>query len=164
MRHTIEKEYPYVLSIFHILAALSMGIGGGTFMAFKAHHNNVGVIINGIIELGPNGATIFYWVVAITVYSFAIIGILGLISRMKGYNRIGLTAEGIIVPNPPWKLGESFLPYHSIRGLAQSKINNINILTIKTNNGSYRIAGNRLNDADAFNNITQTLVERSKIS
>ena len=30
-------------------------------MAYKATHNRVGLIINGIITLGPTGATAFYW-------------------------------------------------------------------------------------------------------
>ena len=57
-------RYPYNPRWQMILFGAAFFGAGGVFMAHKAMHNSAGLIINGIITLGPTGAIVFYWVIA----------------------------------------------------------------------------------------------------
>lgn len=71
---TIELVRPY--GRFSLIV-LMFG-GAAAFFAHQASTNDRGLIINGIIHLGPSGADVFYAVLAILSVGFVAIGLLAL--------------------------------------------------------------------------------------
>ena len=58
----IEREYEYKPSWLIILLCGGMFALAAGFFGVRANSNDRGLIINRVIELSENGATIFYWV------------------------------------------------------------------------------------------------------
>ncbi|HVK57257.1 MAG TPA: hypothetical protein VM735_00635 [Candidatus Kapabacteria bacterium] len=64
-----------------VAGALFFGVIS-VFMGYKAIHNTAGIIINGILELGPTGATTFYWIICAGGAGFVLLGALITIRRV----------------------------------------------------------------------------------
>jgi len=163
MEHSIEKIYKYEMGWGLLLSATIISSGLGYFVARKALTNDVGLLINGIIELDTGGATIFFWCLAIFMFFLSFIGVMGIVEKIKGKNRIAITKDGVILPNVPWKKGEAYFSYDSVKKLTFNKLKKIDILDINTSCGKYRIASNRLAESEDFNDISQVISDRVKL-
>jgi hypothetical protein len=66
------KRYLYRAKAWIALLGWLLFGGGAVMFIYKALNNEVGLIIDGIIELSPSNATIFYWTFAVfsSVFTF----------------------------------------------------------------------------------------------
>ena len=72
----LPSRIPYNPSWKTILACGAFFGACAAVMGHKAAHNTAGVIINGIITLGPEGATRFYWVICALGLAFVFVSVL----------------------------------------------------------------------------------------
>jgi hypothetical protein len=83
--------------------------------AHRASTNDRGLILGGRIELGPTGATVFYWV----LFAFGLLAVLCSLvlgyQRLRYRRRIVLGPESIRVPANGWSAVEKQIDYRSIR-------------------------------------------------
>ncbi len=106
---------PYIALI---LALLLFGVMAA-LMGHEAMHNTRGLIINGIIHLGPAGATNFYWLMALASGAFVVIAVLTMISALAhGIPDIILQQDAITFPSGFPVKRPFLLPYSQITGLS----------------------------------------------
>jgi hypothetical protein len=68
------------------------------FMALEAMNNNAGLIINGVITLDPNGATLFYWVISALGAGFVLMGLLLTGRRIISHQVLDIGTEELLLP------------------------------------------------------------------
>ncbi|HET6628379.1 MAG TPA: hypothetical protein VFG91_01260 [Woeseiaceae bacterium] len=163
MQSDIEKVYPYVMRWWQIVVLIVLGAVLGVFATDTALHNDVGLIINGVVELGVGGATVFWWCLAGIMWLLPVLGLVGIIDKLKGGNRVAITAEGVFLPNPFWRKGEAYFSYKSVRDLTITTMKKARFLTIKTAGKNYTIVSNRFSRPEEFDEIIRTVADRSNI-
>jgi fumarate reductase subunit C len=81
------------------MAAVSVFFGANAlFIGHEAIVNERGLIINGLIHLGPDGATVYDWCITGLCAVFVVIGVLALIVSLFSSHRLTLTATEVSVP------------------------------------------------------------------
>ena len=66
--------------------------------AYKATHNTVGLVINGIITLGPTGATLFYWVISGLGAGFVLLALLLSVHRISSPQVLEFGTDALLLP------------------------------------------------------------------
>ena len=79
-----------------------------------ARTNDRGLIIDHIIELDANQATMFYWGLTAIFAIGLVLGILGLISALTERQYVELTEREITIPRLLWR-GKTSVPYATIK-------------------------------------------------
>ncbi len=105
----------------------------------RANSNDRGLIINHVIELSKNGATIFYRVFCFLSLCFVAITIALTFHRLKYRQRITLTAADIIVPVSRWSADEKLIEYKDISSLSESNVSGQTFLYLFHSGGKYII-------------------------
>ncbi|WP_395752908.1 hypothetical protein [Prosthecobacter sp.] len=120
---------PYIALI---LALLLFGVGAA-FMGHEAMYNTRGLIINGIIHLGPAGATNFYWLIALASGAFVVIAVLTMVSALAyGIPDVILQKDAITFPAGFPVKRPFLLPYSQITGLSLRTYNRQRTLILHT--------------------------------
>ena len=88
-----DRQYEYKANLPTLLLGVLLFGVAALFFSYKAQSNVRGLIINGIITLSPEGATIFWWVFAGLSVAFVLAGIAGAILAMIFTQRVVLTAR-----------------------------------------------------------------------
>ncbi len=130
------------------------------FFAVRANSNDCGLIINRVIELSENGATIFYWVFCFLSLCFVAITIALTFHRLKFRQRIALTAAGIIVPTSRWSAGEKLIEYKNISALSESNVSGQTFLNLFHSDGKYIINRSMLPSKKLYREIIELLEQR----
>lgn len=68
-------------------------------MSYEASYNRSGVIIEGIIRLGPGGATTFYWTLAAGALLFVLAGLLLIVRRIGNPQILEFTEDALLLPH-----------------------------------------------------------------
>lgn len=95
-----QIEYPYHPSIKMLVLAVIGFAAAGLFLAHTAETNDQGLIIDRVIELSPQNATIFYWVLASLAGGFVAIGLLAMAELSFASEKpvLRLTRDEVIIP------------------------------------------------------------------
>src|SRR5688500_3435530 len=104
-----------------IFGALFFGICAAVLGA-KADSNDRGLIINGIIELGVEGATITYWVLTALSIGFVVMSGALMVIRVGGSQVVALTGDSLISPKSRWSKEEVSVEYRDIQQLSTSEV------------------------------------------
>ena len=95
----LPRRYPYNPKMRAILGSILLFGACSAFMADMAIHNTVGLIINGIITLGPAGATVFYWIIAAGNAGFVLLGLLLTLRRIASPKVFELGTDALLLPH-----------------------------------------------------------------
>ena len=107
----------------------------------KASGNHRGLILNGLVELSPAGATIFYWVLAASSVCFVVLCGLQAFIRLFQRQRIAFTDTCLIVPRSRFfSTTERSIPFSDIRELVPSTVYRQRFLKIVYEGGSFNLA------------------------
>jgi hypothetical protein len=122
-----------------LLAVIFFGICL-VFYSVRAANNDRGLIINGLIELGTDGATTFYVVCAVLSAAFVLMGSWALTVRLRGPSYLVLDTHQLSVPS---RFGRAarVVPYASMREIKLLTVHRQSMLQIVTDNGKVTIAG-----------------------
>ncbi len=157
--HVPVREYEYrakwwillFITVFFGLCALFLGL--------KATENNRGVVIGGIIELGPTGATIFYWVLV----AFSLIAVISSVAfayqRLRYRRRIVLSSESIQVPANGWTATPRQINFHDVQTLSVLPMPMFagRVLTITHTGGSCIVLSDQMPSRAAFDELYSLL-------
>ena len=158
----IEHEYEYKPSWLIILLCGGMfGLAAG-FFGVRANSNDRRLIINRVIELSENGATIFYWVFCFLSLCFVAITIALIVHRLKFRQRVAFTQTGIIVPVSRWSAGENLIEYKNISALSESRVSGQTFLYLFHSGGKYIINRSMLPSKQIYREIIELLEQRIK--
>jgi hypothetical protein len=130
----------------------------------KAISNDRGLIINGIIELSPGEARIFYWVLAaLSIGLLLVAGFLAIL-RLTLHQRIRLTATSITIPRSRWSSQELVVPFAEIVELSLSDVSGQRFLKIEFNGGKFTLNASMLPSKGDFDDICAAVNQGAKAS
>lgn len=158
----IECEYEYKPSWLIILLCGGMFGLATVFFGVRANSNDRGLIINRVVELSENEATIFYWVFCFLSFCFVAITIALTVHRLKFRQRIALTPTGIIVPASRWSADEKHIEYKNISALSESNVSGQTFLYLFHSDGKYIINRSMLPSKKLYREIVELLEQRIK--
>ena len=107
-------EYRYKPSTAWLVMGILFFGGGSIWLAQRALSNDRGLILNGALHLGIQGATIFYGILAMGSGGLAALAVLGLISSMMTKKVIRMTATEIHIPQGLFKKRIREVPFSEI--------------------------------------------------
>ena len=143
-----------------LLCGLFFGVCAAV-LGHKASTNTRGLILNGIIEFDPSGASIFYWV--LTVFSFLFVLAAGwtiVTTLVHGVPDVVLTDDAISFP-AGFPVKRPFrLPYSEITGLSRSEVSGQRFLMLHTATKKHHVVLNWLGSKEAEVALPQELAQR----
>jgi hypothetical protein len=120
-----------------------------------------GLVINGIIELGPQGARNFYWVLAV-LSALMSLGGLALIVRLLLFPKIlELGENALMLPCGFMQWRIDCIRYADIQELSEGRINSQTFLTIMTSGGrKYHVMRSMFHDGQRYTEVRDYLASR----
>ncbi len=119
-------------------AKMILGIaffGAGALIFFDKLLDPRGIIINGLIELGPAGADIFYSVLILASAVFVAFGIVGLIKSFGEPTFIVLDSQSISGPTRYGGSSIARISFNAVRDVNVSSISNHEFLVVTGSDG-----------------------------
>jgi len=149
----MERQYDYRPK-WTIIVLCALFFGGCAFiLGAEANGNDRGLILNGIIEFSPGGATIFYWVLAVLSFGFVVLAGFLAIVRLVVHQRIVLTESSITVPRSRWSSEEVPVPFGEILEMSASEVSGQRFLTIAYSSGKFTLTASMLPRKEDFQEI-----------
>lgn len=158
--HTLEYRYkpkPWVM-----LAATLFFAGIGAFMTMEVLTNERGLIVQRIIHLSPQGATIFYWSMAIICGVFVLAGLAGFIHGLVSKQYLRLTSTEISAPKFGWSRTNTVVRLTEINEIGVQSIQKQRFLNIYHRGGRLSINQSFLPNAAAFEELHKAIVSRAR--
>jgi hypothetical protein len=157
---SVEREYEYrpkwttiaFCGLFFGLCAVVLG--------FKAAGNDRGVIINRVIELSPDWATGFYWVLTALSVGFVVIAAFFAYCRLTFRQRLAFGSAVMTVPASRWSRDEKEIAYRDIQALSEATISGQRFLYITHAGGKYTVIASMLPSKAAFAEVCELLAAR----
>jgi hypothetical protein len=146
-----------------VLAALLFG-GAAAFFAHRASTNDRGLILNGIIHFDPDGADVFYVVMALLSAGMSAMGAFGMwrLSRIDPF-RVVIRKKSISLPSgPPVRAAESTISFRDVVGVELLPPQKPVRLAIHAAGGTHGIAANTLPEGWTLREIGDLVMERAR--
>jgi hypothetical protein len=130
-------------------------------LGHKASTNTRGLILNGIIEFSPSGASIFYWILTVSSLLFVLVaGWIIVTTLIHGVPDIVLTNESISFPvgfpiKRPFRLA-----YSEITGLSHSEVSGQRFIMLHTTTKRHHVVLNWLGSKDAEVTLLHEVAQR----
>lgn len=139
-----ELIYPYRMKWSTIIwTLLFFGSCSGALFVMAAE-NDQGLIINGLVELSPQHASVVILVLSGLGIMFVLLGIVTLVMRLMVHQKIELTDTAIALPRSRWKDNMIRVPYGDIESLSVSQVFGQRFLSIDYGSGTFVISGSML--------------------
>lgn len=148
-----EKKYEYGSKWITIVLVILMFGATSVLFFFKAIHNDRGLILNNIVELSENGATIFFWIFFVFSLLFVFAGIIGAYYKLKKKEYLILKSDSVIIPPIGLRRTKTEIRFSDILLIHETQVNKNSILTLKFNGGKRGIASNLLLNKSDYNDI-----------
>ena len=123
------------------------------FMAYKAAHNTVGVIINGIITLGPTGATAFYWIISSLGAGFVLMAILLTVRRIASPQVLELGTDALFLPHGFFQRQTSRIAYADIQNVSEVQVSGQTFLYVTAGGRRYTITASLFPDLETYSDV-----------
>jgi hypothetical protein len=141
-----------------VLFALS-----GAYLMHRASTNNRGLILNGLIELGVDGATRFYGAFAVFSWCIAALALCATVIGLIRGPRLLLNEDSMVVPT-----GLLFVRYHAmryadVRRIAEVTIRGQQLLTVAGVSGSVSLLKSQFSSGAEFEEVARQLRARCRL-
>ena len=156
-----ELRIPYKPNkVIFILATSLFGVCAG-IMGKVAATNDRGLILNGLLEFSPQGATIFYWVITAAALGFVVAGTLALVNSMFSNREIVVTNDSITSPKNGLSKQNVTVNFSDITGINMRTIQKTKILSIEHVGGKLSIPNSMLPSKASFEDLVSQLEARA---
>jgi hypothetical protein len=146
-----------------IIVACGLMFGGCALLfANLAARNHRGLIINGIIRLGPQGATVFYWSLFGASAAFVLMSLFLVYHRLRYRQRLVLGPSTITVPASRWSRRTEEIAYADIRDLVTTEVSGQRFLQVVHPGGKYTIVASMLPSRAVFEELGALLEARRR--
>ena len=132
-------RYRYVARLGKMLLVLLFFAGCLAFYVWRAATNDRGLIINGVIELGSSGATLFFATLAAASAGFVLIGLWALAAHFGAPSYLVFDEDALSIPSRFGRKPRS-VPYAAIRSMQLVRIQGQSMLQITTDGRSATLA------------------------
>lgn len=126
-------------------------------MAYKAAHNTVGLIINGIITLGPTGATVFYWIISGLGAGFVLMAILLTVRRIASPQVLELGTDALLLPYGRFQRQISRIAYAEIQSVSEVQVSGQRFLYVTAGGLRYTITAALFPDRKTYAEVREFL-------
>jgi hypothetical protein len=157
MTGSTKQEYQYRPTWTLIVSVAAFFGLAAVVLSSAAMENDRGLIINGIIHLDPEGATVFYWALTACSAGFVVIAAFLARHRFVFRQRLAFGSTGLIVPASRWSQEEKEIAYRDISALSEAKISGQRFLYITHSEGKYTINASMLPSKDAYAEFCELL-------
>jgi hypothetical protein len=148
-----------------VIVACALFFGAcSAFMAYKAASNTVGLIINGIITLGPSGATAFYWVISALGAGFVLLAVLLTARRIGSPQIFELGTDALFLPHGRLQRQTSRIAYSDIQALSEVQISGQTFLYVTAGGLRYTITASLFPDKDSYVAVRDFLISHASHS
>jgi uncharacterized membrane protein YdbT with pleckstrin-like domain len=151
-------EYPYRPNPRTMFVGIAFFGVAAAVLANTAATNDRGLILDGIITLGVEGATRFYGSLAFAAVLFAVAAALGLKAGRSNPRFVRLTATEISAPKNVFSRQPTVVPLDRIQGIDVQEIKKQRMLNIYHAQGSLTVVQSMLPGPAAFDELHGTLV------
>ena len=131
----IKREFAYRPSTTSLLKTLLVSGASALALFYFAITNRVGLELNGIFRLSPIGATVFYWVLALTSAAMAVSALIASLRRTHAANQLTITMDAIVLPVSRWSSRIQTIPFSSITKMTSVRIQNRFVLQLRKDDG-----------------------------
>lgn len=131
----IKREFAYRPSTTSLLQTILVSGLSALALFYFAITNRVGLELNGIIRLSPTGATVFYWVLALTSAAMALSALVAATRRSQAANQLTITMDSIVLPVSRWSSRLQTIPFNSITKMTSVRIQNRFVLQLRKDDG-----------------------------
>jgi hypothetical protein len=133
-------------------------------LGHAAMTNDRGVIIEDAIRLGPEGATILYWVLSATSAAFVALSVASSLALWgRPPSCLVLDDEAVALPGR-WNRGTRRVPYATIERVELSVVYRQHLLVLVTRSGKFAIAGMMLQSNDELKQVASEIERRRGIA
>ncbi len=157
---SIVREYEYKPRWKPIVLGIAFFGLAAVFLGSEAACNDRGLIINRFIELGPEGATVFYWVLTACSVGFVAIGVLLAHHRTAYQQRLVFGTAAVTVPASRWSREEKVIVYREIRKLSTATVGSQWFLYVLHPSGRYTITASMLPSTESFEEVCELLAAK----
>lgn len=130
------------------------------FLGHEAMHNDRGLILNGVIHFSRNGATIFYWCMALICAVATVAGIMGLIAAFGSEHQLTLTATELSAPRSVLSREPTVVRLADILNVELQLVRKERYLKIVHSGGNLTISESYLPDQRVFEDFCTALARR----
>src|SRR5258708_37404551 len=160
----VEREYPYQPKWVVIILSGLFFAACGVVIGIEASGNERGLVINGVIELGPDAATKFYWVLCACSVAFVVLSVFLAFHRIAFRQRLAFGPTSLIVPASRWSHAETEIPYHDMQRLSAARVSGQRFLYIQHPGGKYTITSSMLPSKNAFDEVRRLRSAKSDVA
>jgi hypothetical protein len=154
----VHLEYPYRAKPLMMIAGILLFGSCAAGMGLEALTNERGLTWNGIVHLGVDGATGFYWSVAAVSAIFVVGAFVALVSSLAHPMAVTLTSREISAPRNGFSRRRITIPLPDIVDVRLQKVQRQRFLNIYHRNGRLSIVQSMLPDAAAFEKLHAALL------
>jgi hypothetical protein len=131
------------------------------FFIYRGLNNRQGLVINRVIELGVDGANVFYWVFAAGSACFVLAALAALAFRALHETYLVLDEQALSLPSR-WSKRVRVVPYSAIRGVELVTLQGQRLLYLATESGRVTVAGIMLESDERLRELALELTRRSR--
>jgi hypothetical protein len=154
----VHLEYPYTAKPLVMIAGILFFGACGAGLGLEALTNDRGLFLNGIIRLGVEGATWFYWVIAAVCAAFVVAALGALVSSVGNPMSVLLTSQEISAPRNGFSRKRITVALPDIVDVRVQTMERHRFLNIYHRTGKLTIIQSLLPDAAAFDRLHAALV------
>ena len=157
-----EQVYPYRAKPGRLVCGIVLFGALGLFMLHTASGNTRGTLIDGIIRLRPDEATIFDYVIAVLCLAFVPLGLFSLYISLTRKTVLVLGSSGITAPVGIRKQ-ERMVAYADIKSIQHRAVRRQEFITITPRTGkAVSIAASLLPSKAVFASVRAEVTARAK--
>jgi hypothetical protein len=143
-----------------MLGCLAFFGGGSAFMVYTAVHNQAGVIIEGIIRLGPNGATLFYWGIAALAGMFVLLALLLMFHRLVNPQVLMLESDALVLPGRLFQRQPIRIAYREIQDYSEVEMYGQRSLRLSVYGKKFAVQAALFADRDSYDVVKDFLISQ----
>jgi hypothetical protein len=158
----MSEAFPYRAKPTAIFLAGGFFTLCATFCFYKTATNGRGLVLNGILEFSPAGATAFYCSLGVASALFVLCALVAVIHGVVKRPVLILADDQITVPSGFLTRREKCIVLSSVTGASVQKISNQLFLTVWSADEEVSIARRMLPSQDAFDRIVAVVTEKKE--
>jgi hypothetical protein len=128
------------------------------FLGHEANTNTHGMIIDGVITLGPQGATTVLWTVCAASWVFVLMAVLLTLRRIFSPKILELGPDTLVLPHGLFQARTACIPYAEIQDLAETRVNRQVFLHVISGGRKYAITAALFSEAGDYAFVKDFLI------
>lgn len=160
----MQEVFDYKPKPWTMLIAVLFFGACGAGIGQMARTNDVGLVINHIIHLGPQGATIFYWALALASLAFVIAGFYGIWLALTSDNKLRVTAESVSIDKFGFRKRPVNLRFTDVNAMQHVKVSRQDFVRLQHTTGKLELARSMFANGEEFERCMDMIADRIRAS